>query len=132
MAKKRCMDFEEERARDLLAAYRGYLCACDEVRMSDVWAAVVEWPARRFYVSTDRAWRMVRHLLKGGRLERLGRERRAMFEEIFRRVVKLRRREPHRTLRSLCREVVGQQAPRFYLSPSSAKAIILKMKRLKN
>lgn len=129
---KRGIDYEEERAHDLLAAYRGYLCACETVRMSDVWAAVVEWPAARFYVSEDRAWRVVRRLLKGGRLGRMGKERRAMFEEILRRVVKLRRREPHRTLRSLCREVVGQQAPRFYLSPSSAKAIILKMKKLKN
>lgn len=122
--KKRHIDYEEERETDLLNVYRCYLGACDFVRLDDVWQELSGWPARRFYVSERRAREVVKRLLRGDGLNEMSALRREMFLEVFHRVSALHARHPQRRLRSLCAEVVMQPAPRFYLSPSSIKAIV--------
>lgn len=123
------IDYDEERAMDLVNVYRCYLSACDYVCMGDVWRELTEWPAQRFYVSERRAKEAVKRLLKGDNLNEMHPLKREMFKEIFRRVAILHERSPKRRLRSLCAEVVMQPAPGFYLSPSSIKTIVRKALR---
>lgn len=124
MAHKARIDYEEERAEDLMNVYRCYLSACDYVCMTDVWQELTAWPARRFYVSERRAREVVKRMLRGDTLSDMQLKKREMFLEIFRRVSSLHVRHPKRRLRSLCAEVVMQPAPQFYLSASSIKAIV--------
>lgn len=126
MSRKTRIDYEEERATDLVNVYRCYLSACDFVCMGDVWRELAAWPAQRFYVSERRAKETVKRLLKGDELKDMHPLKREMFKEIFRRVTILHERSPKRRLHSLCAEVVMQPAPGFYLSASSIKAIVRK------
>lgn len=117
--------YEEERAEDLCKVYRAYLDACTYVCMEDVWQHLSEWPARRFYVSERRAYKVVQRLLHGGRpLRGMHEQKREMFLEIYFKAMELRGRYPARSLLSIVREVVNSPAPKFYLGASSIKKIV--------
>lgn len=93
--------------------------------MADLYAEIVEWPAQRFYVSEERACSVIKRMQRGiGFLAGMHPLKRMMFVEINRRVAVLQKSQPGRSVRSLCRKVVMQPAPRFYLTSSSAKAIL--------
>lgn len=123
------VDYEEERARDLWEVYRISLAMAKYIRLNEVYADISEWPARRFYVSEERAYRVVKMMLRGKGLHGMHPLKQAMFRDICNRVVGLHKRHPEKSIRTLCRKVVLQSAPRFYLSSSAVKNIILKHRK---
>jgi hypothetical protein len=52
-----------------------------------------------------------------------------MYEEIHTRVVALKSEYPELTISELCAKVIAQPAPKFYLTPGSAKMMICKAKK---
>lgn len=122
-------EFAQERGRDLLRAYFRCLQLCDRVCMPDIFKAVVNMPAKRFWVSPWRATVVVGAIERGESIRHMRPTKQEMFHEILRRVNVLRQSYPGVCLSRLVEQVVQQPAPKFYLSPGSAKIYILKARK---
>ena len=123
-------EYKKERAADLLVAYFRYLDSCSYIRMNELFASVVNMPASRFWVSASRAAVVISAIRRGVSLKNMRPNKREMFFEIHRRVMKLRKKHPDLSYGILTELVVAQPAPKFYISASSARAIILKERKL--
>ena len=122
-------EYHRERSSDLLQAYFRYLKSCDRVYMPDVFRCVVDMPATRFWVSVPRAAVVVTDIMRGDKVLYMRPNKREMFFEIYRRVMKLRQHYPDWPLPRLVEAVITQPAPKFYLAPGSARVLILKARK---
>lgn len=95
------MDFTAERNAELMKAYKQILRDYDFVVASDIFAKIAELPSPRFWVSEERAAIEVSRILRGKPFSRMRENRREMFQEIFRRYIKLRKIYPDKTMGSL-------------------------------
>lgn len=131
MAKSRGskLEFSRERLSALMQEYDRYIDSCDHIEMSAVFEHIVNQPCRRFWVSSKRARVVIARMLKGGKLSGMRPSKLEMFQEIFRRVCILKERNPSLTLFQLVEEVVSRPAPKFYISPGSAKIFFYKAKK---
>lgn len=118
-----------DRSADLLRAYFTYIDRCKHVSMPDVFQHVVRMSASRFWVSAPRAAIVVSSIIRGDKLSYMRPNKREMFLEIHRRVILLQKAHPDWSLQKLVAEVASQPAPRFYISPASARVIILKARK---
>lgn len=124
------MEYSKERSDDLMRAYDEYIKSCNFIRMSDVYNNIVNMPARRFWVSDIRAALVVSAMIRGeAHLEAMWELKREMYEEIYRRVIELRKHYPKSSISELCAMVVVQPAPKFYLTPGSAKMMVCKARK---
>lgn len=123
------MEYAEERMQDLMRAYDEYISSCDYIRMPDVYAAIVNMEARRFWVSDIRATKVIYAMLRGVNIKGMRPLKREMFEEILCRVLALRKKRPELTIRACCSIVVASPAPKFYLTPGSAKIMVCKARK---
>lgn len=123
------MEFSEERLENLMRVYDNYITNCQYIRMTEVYAYIANAPADRFYVSDIRAAVVVSDMMHGKKLQGMRPLKREMFEEIFRRVNILQTEKPSLSIRQLCAEVVTQPAPKFYITPGSAKIMICKARK---
>lgn len=121
-------DFSDDRDKDLLRAYRILLAESDVIN-SDIYVRVVEMPSARFWVSEERAAVVVASMMNGNRLINHRQSKREMFQEIYRRVMLLRTKKNEQSLYELVSEVVMQPAPKFYITPGSAKLYICRAKK---
>lgn len=122
-------EYEEERNNDLMRCFNiqcGQNCRRKKI---DIYAATADMPSKRFWVSEERATLVVSSLIKGDRLEKMGKMKKEMYMEIYRRVLEARQRLPRESLYSLTFDVVNSPAPKFYLTPGSTKVIINHIKR---
>ncbi|MCC8072158.1 MAG: hypothetical protein LIO90_10200 [Bacteroidales bacterium] len=115
--------FVEERSRQLWLAMRRYMATAPLINIHDALCHVVNQPAPRFWVSEERASAVVSSIIRGGSLEGMHPLKREMFEEIHRRVILLRQQRPESCLFELVKEVVWQPAPKYYLSPLTARRL---------
>lgn len=130
MKHKGCVfEYEEERNKDLMRAYREQLEACDTIVLSEVLKKVVNMPSCRFWVSEERVAIVVARMMKGDKLQSMRQNTREMFFEIYQRVMEYRQKHPKMPLTEIAFHVVRQQAPKFYLTPSSAQKIINSIKK---
>lgn len=122
------MECAEERTADLLRAYDDYISSCAYIRMPEVYKTIANSPAPRFYVSESRASVVVSAMLTNRKQHyiRMRKLKREMFEEIKKRVVDMQRRNPALSVLDCCRVIVTQPAPKFYITPNTAKCIICK------
>ena len=124
------MEYAQERIDDLMRAHDEYISSCRYIRMPEVYSAIVNMPSRRFWVSDIRATLVVSAMMRSEMvLEGMWPLKREMYEEIHRRVIALREEYPHRTVSDLCAMVVQQPAPKFYLTPGSAKMMVCKARK---
>lgn len=115
---------------DLMRAYDEYIVSCDYIRMSDVYSTIVNTPSARFWVSDIRAALVVSAIMRGeADLDSMWLLKKEMYEEIYRRVLIMRKKHPGLTTSELCAMVVIQPAPKFYLTPGSAKMMICKARK---
>ncbi len=96
--------------------------------MSEIYRQVVDMPSTRFWVSEERASIVISYMLKGRSIDKMRPNKREMFYEIFRRFQKLQKERPDETVYNLVFDIVGAPAPKFYLTPKSAKVIISRIK----
>lgn len=122
-------EYIDERNRDLMQVYRGQLKQCKVIVLQDVFRKVVNMPARRFYVSEDRAAIVIATMLKGDKLRNMQAIKREMYEEIFSRFKVLQHKFPMASIMALVSEIISQPAPKFYLKESSAKVIVYRIKK---
>jgi len=122
------MDFTSQRNNDLMRAYREQLALANCIIMPEIFEKVAESPARRFWVSEERAAVEVARMLVGKPFSRMRQNKREMFEEIFRRYLALRDLHPDKSLFELVSKVVHQPSPKFYLTPRTVGELIYRIK----
>lgn len=98
------------------------------VVLSEVFRSLVNMPSKRFWVSEERAAIVVSDMMKGATLDNMRPQKREMFQEIHRRTVALMGEKPEMSLSEAVAHVVRQPAPRFYLTPQSARIIFYRIK----
>lgn len=114
----------DDRNRDLYSVYLDVLkCPSRPTSYIDILDLVVKSPAKRFYTSCSRAYRVVNSIRRGEKIV-LSEERHRMFEEISRRVDIELCNHPSLCLESAVLNVIIQPAPEFYIKASSAKIIL--------
>lgn len=126
-----CFEYKKERNDELLRAYRKALSDCGRICLPELFVTVVNTPTSRFWVSEHRAAIVISEMFRGIRSVRTG-TKAEMFDEIFRRVRILQEQHPEMSVFELTQTVVSRPAPKFYLTPDSAKVIvhnIIKSKR---
>lgn len=122
------MDFTSERNDDIMRAYREQLALANYIIMPDIFAKVAESPAKRFWVSEERAAVEISRMLVGKPFSRMRDNKREMFQEIFRRFLALRELHPKKSIFELATIVVNQPAPKFYLTPRTVGEFIYRIK----
>lgn len=126
-------EYEQERNEDLMRAYNEQMhaqfCSGFPIHLPTIYKLVAEMPSKRFWVSEERAAIVVSAIMRGDKLEKMRPTKRRMFQEICRRVMELKRKQPQSTILELTSVVCDQPAPEFYLTPKSIKVIIYQIKR---
>lgn len=124
------MEYSEERINDLMRAYDEYVASCEYIRMPDVYQHIVNMPSRRFWVSDIRAALVVSAIMRGDAvLDKMWPQKKEMYLEIYRMVLQLSASNPKMSVSELCSIVVTQPAPKFYLTPGSAKMMVCKARK---
>ena len=110
-----------------MRVYDKHIASCERILMDDVCSHIVNMPARRFWVSEIRASLVISKMMRGeANLNKMCHTKREMYEEIYRRVIELKDKHPNKSTSELCAIVVAQPAPKFYLTPGSARVYICK------
>ena len=125
------MYFTKERNNELLKAYKKVIKSVSQIRLKEIGVMVVNSPSPRFWVSEERATTVISSMLKGKDvLSSMRQSKREMFQEIYRRVVELRKLKKYssQTLSSVVFAVVNSPAPKFYMKSSSAIEILFKVR----
>lgn len=124
------LEFTHQRNDELMRAFRKAIATRNFIDISEISQAVVNTPCSRFWVSEERAMVVVSALLKGRPvLNTMRPTKREMFQEIFSRVLELRKRHPDMPLFDVIMDVVNSPAPKFYMRPRCAMEIIYKIKK---
>lgn len=122
------LDFTKERNDDLMRVYREKLATANIIVMPRIFELVAEAPARRFWVSEERATIVVSAMLAGKQLPRMRNNKREMFDEIFRRFLIYRKQFPGKSIFELTSKIVNEPAPKFYLTPRTVGEFIYRIK----
>lgn len=112
-----------------MRAYREQITQTREVYLPEIYRRVVDMPSKRFWVSEERATIVVGNIIKGDKLEKMRPTKREMYFEIYKRVCELKKTRPTASIYDLVFDVLSGPAPKFYLTPGSAKVIISKIKK---
>lgn len=123
------IEYEKERAKDLMRVYHDLIESADFIRLPDIYKELVNRPSTRFWVSEERATIVISAMARGCKLYNMRPTKREMYKEIYRRVTQLKRTQPHLTIYELVFKVIRQRAPKFYMTPGYAKSIITATKK---
>ena len=124
-------EYEDERDKDLMRAYHEQLASCDTIVLSDIFRKVVAMPSARFWVSEERAAVVIGSMLRGDKLEKMRTNAMEMYFEIYKRFISERGKYPDKSIAEIVFHVIRQPAPKFYLTPDSARVIVTRIKREK-
>ena len=122
-------EYEDQRNDNLMEVYHEIIVKANHVRMPDVYEKVANSPSRRFWVSEERATIVVSSMMRGDSLDRMRPLKREMYNEIYRRAMALRDKHPKMPISQLVAQVLEQPAPKFYITPGSAKVLICKIRK---
>ena len=117
-------EYTTERNRDLIEAYKIVLAESDIAFQQQIFKVTVKMPARRFWVSEERAVKVVKSMYHRSLPNNMSATKHSMYSEIKRRVDKVRECQPNWTLGHCIEFVVNQPAPEFYISEWTARNII--------
>lgn len=122
-------EYENDRNNNLMDVYHTLISSRTTIRLRELMVEVVNSPARRFWVSEERAAIVISAMMRGNKLSKMNRMKREMFTEIYNRVVGMRKENPSLSISEATFIIIRQEAPKFYLTPGSAKVIIHRIKK---
>ena len=122
------LDFTQERNQELMRVYQDKLSKAGYIVMPEIFEQVANSPCSRFWVSEERAAIVISSLLAGKILPNMRKNKREMFDEIFRRFLIIRERYPEKSIYALAIMVVNQPAPKFYMTPRTVGELIYRIK----
>lgn len=123
------LEFTRRRNEDIMRVFNHHLKNEKYIFLPHIFHLVSESPASRFWVSEERAVAVVSALIAGRKLPRMRENKIEMFQEILRRYLILRNKEPKIPMIRHITQVIEQPAPKFYLTPRTIGEIIFKIKR---
>lgn len=121
-------EYEQERNNNLLRLYHQLISEVKFICSEEIYRKMADSPSDRFWVSEERALIVVLQIMKGDTLIGMGKNKRDMFFEIYRRATIMKQKYPTLSLTKIIFKVVRQPAPKFYLTEGSIKVIISKIK----
>ena len=121
-------EYEQERNNNLLRLYHQLISEVKFICSEEIYRKMADSPSDRFWVSEERALIVVLQIMKGDTLLGMGKNKRDMFFEIYRRATIMKQKYPTLSLTKIIFKVVRQPAPKFYLTEGSIKVIISKIK----
>ena len=122
------LDFTQERNQELMRVYQEELSKAGYIVMPKIFEQVANSPCSRFWVSEERAAIVISTLLAGKVIPNMRKNKREMFEEIFRRFLIVREQYPEKSIYALAIMVVNQPAPKFYMTPRTIGELIYRIK----
>lgn len=122
------LDFTQERNQELMRVYQEKLSKAGYIVMPKIFEQVANSPCSRFWVSEERAAIVISTLLAGKVVPNMRRNKREMFDEIFRRFLIAREQYPEKSIYALAIMVVNQPAPKFYMTPRTVGELIYRIK----
>lgn len=120
-------EYGDDRVKDLMRVFYNQLGDADTV--SEMVKKAVASPSERFWVSEERALRIVSAMERGRHVSMGSNLKREMFAEIYRRCCRLAVTHPDWPLLRRVSYVVNHEAPRFYMSESNAHSLICRERR---
>ena len=129
VSRRSSFEYRDDRSRELLEVFNRELGTRPFESVKSVLGRVVNMPSSRFWVSEERAFRVVSAMLRGKGDGGRCLLRREMYEEIARRCVSMREEHPEWPLCMCVWYVVCRPAPKFYLSVETAHTIITETRR---
>lgn len=121
-------EYEQERNNNLLRLYHQLISEVKFICSEEIYRKMADSPSDRFWVSEERALIVVLQIMKGDTLLGMGKNKRDMFFEIYKRATIMKQKYPTLSLTKIIFKVVRQPAPKFYLTEGSIKVIISKIK----
>lgn len=122
------LDFTQERNQELMRVYQEKLSKAGYIVMPKIFEQVANSPCSRFWVSEERAAIVISTLLAGKVVPNMRKNKREMFDEIFRRFLIVREQYPEKSIYALAIMVVNQPAPKFYMTPRTVGELIYRIK----
>ena len=122
------LDFTQERNQELMRVYQEELSKAGYIVMPKIFEQVANSPCSRFWVSEERAAIVISTLLAGKVIPNMRKNKREMFDEIFRRFLIAREQYPEKSIYALAIMVVNQPAPQFYMTPRTVGELIYRIK----
>jgi hypothetical protein len=126
-------EYEKDRINDLIRAYHELIDQSSHIRLPLIYKKVVNMPSARFWVSEERAAIVIAAMFKSESiddvLKGMRKNKKEMFHEIYKRALELRTQQPSLSVFDIAFQVVRQPAPKFYLTPGSARVYIYKAKK---
>ena len=122
------LDFAQERNQELMRVYQEELSKAGYIVMPKIFEQVANSPCSRFWVSEERAAIVISTLLAGKVIPNMRKNKREMFDEIFRRFLIVREQYPEKSIYALAIMVVNQPAPKFYMTPRTVGELIYRIK----
>ena len=122
------LDFTQERNQELMRVYQEELSKAGYIVMPKIFEQVANSPCSRFWVSEERAVIVISTLLAGKVIPNMRKNKREMFDEIFRRFLIAREQYPEKSIYALAIMVVNQPAPKFYMTPRTVGELIYRIK----
>lgn len=125
-------DFARQRDRELYESFKQVLATSRGVALRDMFGMAAARPASRFWVSEERAAAVIGAMMRDGvepATAGMFAGRRAMYEELFSRVIAKMTADPSLCMTHAVGEAVCEPAPCFYLTDKSAKVIIYRIRR---
>lgn len=117
-------DYTHERDIELCKSFRRHIAEATFIHLPDIFRKVACSPARRFYVSEQRAALVISQWRSSGKLAVASPLRRRMFEEIAGRADRIMHENPLTSFSDAVFEAVNSPAPSFYITPGSARTLI--------
>lgn len=123
-------EYTADRDNDLMNAYHKLISEARHLSLPDIYRRVVDMPSKRFWVSEERAAIVLSLMVRDEKhINRFSKSKKEMYEELYRRAMKLKKERPEMSISEIAFQVVQQTAPKFYLTPGSAKIIICRAKK---
>lgn len=124
------LEFTDKRNSELMRAYREAISKSDIISIPEISEMIVNMPCARFWVSEERATVVCAAIMQGKPiLETMRPMKREMFQEIYNRVMELKKVRKDAKLSDLVLSVVNSEAPKFYMQPRCAMETIYKIKK---
>lgn len=121
--------YENERNEDLMRCFIEKASKVPVLVISEIFDDVVNSPSSRFWVTERRAAVVISNMMRGRDvLSAMKPQRREMYKEIYKRVVDVINTGTRKSLYEIVCDVVSSPAPKFYLTPDSAKIIYYRYK----
>ena len=117
-----------QRNKDLQACFYRVLSEMNPIVLDEALELTVNSPAKRFYISADRAYGVLIRWDLHGVTRLISDERQEMYEELYERIKVLKPLYPNTPLMHMVEMVIEQPAPKFYLKIKSAKTILCNYK----